>query len=323
MKAAVFTKTSSGRRLGIQDLPLPVPGPRQVLIEVRAASVNPLDWRLKLRRPGVDLSGIVKSVGERVTRFQAGDAVFGTGRGAFAEYACAPESKLIPKPESISFLEAAAIPIAGLTALQALRDKGHLRPGQMVLINGAAGGVGTFAVQLAKSMGAKVTGVCRTRNVEMVRSLGADRVFDYTREDFAQDGSCYDLILDNAASRRLSDLRRVMASGANCVLIGAPKRIWPTITGLVDLLVRSVVLRQKITTFIAKVTPEDLTAILNLITSGKITPMIDKVYRLNEAADAIAHVETGHAPAKVIISMNPHPELSSLSPGLSSTQQTR
>jgi NADPH:quinone reductase-like Zn-dependent oxidoreductase len=304
MKAAVFTKTSSGKMLAIHDLPLPVPKPKQVLIQVRAASVNPLDWRLKLRRPGVDLSGIVKSVGKSVTRFKPGDAVFGTGRGAFAEYACARESKLIGKPESISFSEAASVPIAGLTALQALRDKGHLRPGQKVLINGAAGGVGTFAVQLAKSMGADVTGVCRTQNVEMVRSLGADRVFDYSREDFAEEGSCYDLILDNAARRPLSALRRVMASAATSVLVGAPKSIWPTITGLVELLIRRVVLRQRITTFIAKVTPGDLTAILNLILTGKITPMIDKVYPLNEAADAIAYVETGHARAKVIISMN-------------------
>jgi NADPH:quinone reductase-like Zn-dependent oxidoreductase len=304
MKAAVFIKTSSGKMLGIHDLPLPVPKPKQVLIEVRAASVNPLDWRLKLRRPGVDLSGIVKSVGESVTRFKPGDAVFGTGRGAFAEYACAPENKLIGKPESISFSGAASVPIAGLTALQALRDKGHLQPGQKVLINGAAGGVGTFAVQLAKSMGADVTGVCRTQNVEMVRSLGANRVVDYSREDFAEDGSCYDLILDNAARRPLSALRRVMSPAATCVLVGAPKSIWPTITGLVELLVRRFVLRQRITTFIAKVTPEGLTAILNLILSGKITPMIDKVYPLHEAADAIAYVETGHARAKVIISMN-------------------
>jgi len=304
MKAAVFTKTSSGKILGIHDLPLPVPKAKQVLIEVRAASVNPLDWRLKLRRPGVDLSGIVKSVGESVTRFKPGDAVFGTGRGAFAEYACAPESKLIGKPESISFSGAASIPIAGLTALLALRDKGHLRPGQKVLITGAAGGVGTFAVQMAKAMGAVVTGVCRTQNVEMVRSLGADRVFDYSREDFTEDGSCYDLILDNAAHRPLSDLRRVMASAATCVLVGAPKSIWPTITGLVELLVRRVVLRQRITTFITKVTSEDLTSILNLIVSGKITPMIDTVYPLNQAADAITYVETGHARAKVIISMN-------------------
>jgi NADPH:quinone reductase-like Zn-dependent oxidoreductase len=164
--------------------------------------------------------------------------------------------------------------------------------------------VGTFAVQLAKSMGADVTGVCRTQNVEMVRSLGANRVVDYSREDFAEDGSCYDLILDNAARRPLSALRRVMSPAATCVLVGAPKSIWPTITGLVELLVRRFVLRQRITTFIAKVTPEGLTAILNLILSGKITPMIDKVYPLHEAADAIAYVETGHARAKVIISMN-------------------
>jgi len=303
MKAALFSKTSSGKVLGIHDVPIPVPQPKQVLIEVRAASVNPLDWRLKLRRPGVDLSGVVKSVGKNVTRFKPGDAVFGTGRGSFAEYACASESRLLTKPESMSFEQAASVPIAGLTALQGLRDKGHLQPGQRVLINGAAGGVGTFAVQIAKSMGAHVTGVCRTQNVEMVRSLGADRVFDYTREDFVQDAGRYDLILDNAASRSLSDFRRVMTPRAICVLAGAPKGIWPTITGLLEWLARSL-LWQNITAFIAKVSLDDLIEISRLIVSGKVSPMIDRLYSLREAADAIAYVETGHARAKVVISMN-------------------
>jgi NADPH:quinone reductase-like Zn-dependent oxidoreductase len=303
MKAALFSKTSSGKVLGIHDVPIPVPQPKQVLIEVRAASVNPLDWRLKLRRPGVDLSGVVKSVGKNVTRFKPGDAVFGTGRGSFAEYACASESRLLTQPESMSFEQAASVPIAGLTALQGLRDKGHLQPGQRVLINGAAGGVGTFAVQIAKSMGAHVTGVCRTQNVEMVRSLGADRVFDYTREDFVQDAGRYDLILDNAASRSLSDFRRVMTPRAICVLAGAPKGIWPTITGLLEWLARSL-LWQNITAFIAKVSLDDLIEISRLIVSGKVSPMIDRLYSLREAADAIAYVETGHARAKVVISMN-------------------
>jgi NADPH:quinone reductase-like Zn-dependent oxidoreductase len=303
MKAALFSKTSSGKVLGIHDVPIPVPQPKQVLIEVRAASVNPLDWRLKLRRPGVDLSGVVKSVGKNVTRFKPGDAVFGTGRGSFAEYACASESRLLTKPESMSFEQAASVPIAGLTALQGLRDKGHLQPGQRVLINGAAGGVGTFAVQIAKSMGAHVTGVCRTQNVEMVRSLGADRVFDYAREDFVQDAGRYDLVLDNAASRSLSDFRRVMTPTAICVLAGAPKGIWPTIAGLLEWLARSL-LRQNITAFIAKVSLDDLIAISRLIVSGKVSPMIDRLYSLREAADAIAYVETGHARAKVVISMN-------------------
>ena len=304
MKAAVFTKTRSGKVLEIRNVPVPVPKAKQVLIRVRAASVNPLDWRLKLRRPGVDLSGVVESVGAHVTRFKPRDAVFGTGRGAFAEFACAHERRLIAKPESISFEQAASVAIAGLTALQGLRDKGHLRPGKRVLINGAAGGIGTFAVQIAKWMGADVTAVCSTRNTEMVRSLGADRVIDYTREDFAEQATRYDLILDNAASRSLSDFRRTMSPGAICVRAGAPRSIWPTITGLLELLVRSVLLRQKMTTLIAKVTSDDLTAMSHLITSGKVTPMIDRVYPLGEAADAIAYVETGHARAKVVIRIN-------------------
>jgi len=214
MKAAVYTKTKSGKVLQITDIETPIPKDNEVLIKTRAASVNPLDWRLKSRRPGVDVAGEVVAMGKRVTQFKAGDAVFGTCRGAFAEYACTSESALVSKPVNLTFEQVACVPIAGLTALQALRDKGDLQPGQKVLINGAAGGIGTFAVQIAKSLGAEVTGVCGTRNVEMVRSLGADLVIDYTQEDFTNKGRYYDLVLDNVGNRTLSAFRRVMISVA-------------------------------------------------------------------------------------------------------------
>lgn len=304
MKAAVFNRTSAGKVLEIREIEKPVPKPNEVLLKVYAASVNPLDWRLKLRRPGVDLAGVVEAVGASVVRFKPGDAVFGTGRGAFAEYARALERRLTSKPDNMTFEQAASLPIAGVTALQALRDKGHLRAGQKTLINGAAGGVGTFAVQIANSMGADVTGVCSTQNVELVRSLGATRVFDYTREDFTNGDEQYDVILDSAASRSLSDLRLVMTPPGICVIAGAAKAVWPVVKGLLELLIRSIILRQRITTFIARVTPKDLDGLSDLVLSGKLSPVIDRIYPLTRAADAIAYVETGHARAKVVICMN-------------------
>jgi NADPH:quinone reductase-like Zn-dependent oxidoreductase len=230
MKAAVYTKARSGKFLEMKDLEQPVPKDNEVVIRVRAASVNPLDWRMKRQRPGVDVAGQVAAVGGTVTQFKPGDAVFGICKGAFAEYACAAEAKLVRKPESVSFDQVAAVPVAGLTALQGLRDKGHLQPGQKVLINGAAGGIGTFAVQIAKSFGANVTGVCSTKNVELVRSLGADRVIDYTREDFTQDSERYDLVLDNVGNRTLSAMRSVLSPSGKCVMAGAPKGLWMVLT---------------------------------------------------------------------------------------------
>ena len=227
--------------------------------------------------------------------------MFGTCKGAFAEYACAPEDRLVPKPESVSFDQAAAVPIAGLTALQGLRDKGHLQPGQKVLINGAAGGIGTFAVQIAKSFGANVTGVCSTKNVELVRSLGADRVIDYTRDDFTQDSQRYDLLLDNVGNRTLSAMRRVLSPNGKCVMAGAPKELWAVFTRLFKAFAWSLFLRQKFTFFIAKMNRDDLTTLCGLIKAGKVTPVIDRRYPLTETAGAIAYVEEGHAPAKVVI----------------------
>jgi NADPH:quinone reductase-like Zn-dependent oxidoreductase len=301
MKAAVYNKTKSGKVLEIVDLDPPLPKDNEVVLRVRAAAINPLDWRLKRHRPGVDVAGEVVAVGKHVTHFKPGDAVFGAGKGAFAEYASAREDNLILKPQNITFEQAAAVPIAGLTALQALRDKGRLQPEQKLLINGAAGGVGTFAVQIAKSFGGSVTGVCSTRNVELVRSLGADRVIDYTRNDFTNDSERYDLILDNVANRALSALRRLLRQGGKCVLVGAAKRFRAVLTGMLELLVRSLLLRQKFTFFIARINRDDLRTLCGLIDAGKVTPVIDRRCPLGEAGNGIAYVEEGHARGKVIL----------------------
>jgi NADPH:quinone reductase-like Zn-dependent oxidoreductase len=301
MKAAVYTKDKSGKVLEMTDLERPLPKNNEVVIRVCAASVNPLDWRMKSYRPGVDVAGQVVEVGKSVTQFKPGEAVFGVCKGAFAEYTCASEDRLVPKPESLSFDQAAAVPIAGLTALQGLRDKGHLQPGQNVLINGAAGGVGTFAVQIAKSFGANVTGVCSTKNVELVRSLGADRVIDYTRDDFAQDRQHYDLLLDNVGNRTLSAMRRVLSPNGKCVMAGAPKELWAVSTRLCKAFAWSPFIRHKFTFFIAKMNRDDLTILCGLIKEGKLTPVIDRRYPLTETAAAINYVEEGHAPAKVVI----------------------
>jgi NADPH:quinone reductase-like Zn-dependent oxidoreductase len=302
MKAAVYTKTKSGKVLEIKDLGQPVPKDNEVVMRVRAASVNPLDWRMKTQRPGVDVAGEVVAVGAAATQFKPGDALLGAGKGTFAEYACAPEANLVPKPESMAFDQAAALPIAGLTALQGLRDKGHLQPGQKVLINGAAGGIGTFAVQIAKSLGANVTGVCGTQNVELARSLGADRVIDYTRDDFTQDNQRYDLLLDNVGNRSLSDMRRILTPNGKCVMAGAPKSLWATLTRVSKAFVWSLFAKHKFTFFIARIKREDLKTLCALIEARKITPVIDRLYPLSETAVALAYVETGHARAKVVIS---------------------
>ena len=301
MKAAVYSKAKSGKVLEMKDLEQPVPKDNEVLLRVRAASVNPLDWRMKTERPGVDVAGEIVAVGRTVTHFKPGDAVFGAGKGAFAEYACAPEAKLAPKPESVSFEQAASVPIAGLTALQALRNKGHLQPGQRVLINGAAGGIGTFAVQIAKSFGANVTGVCSTKNVELVRSLGADRVIDYTREDFTQDSERYGLLLDNVGNRTLSAMKRVLSPNGKCVITGAPKELWAVFTRLLKAFAWSPFLRQEFKFFIANINRDDLKTLCGLIKAGKLTPVIDRRYPLTQTADAITYAEEGHARAKVLI----------------------
>ena len=300
MKAAVYRKTAAGKVLEIRDLDQPLPKDNEVLLRVRAASVNPLDWRMKTERPGVDVAGGIVAMGKNVKLFKPGDAAFGAGKGAFAEYVCARESKLAPKPEGVSFEQAAAVPIAGMTALQALRDKARLQAGQKVLINGAAGGIGTFAVQIAKSFGAHVTGVCSTKNAELVRSLGADRVIDYSREDFAHDSERYDLLLDNVANRTLSAMRSVLRPNGTCVIVGAPKNMSAVFT-LLKIIARSVLLRQNFRFFIASINRDDLMTFGELITARKVTPVIDRRYPLSATADAMAYAEEGHARAKVIV----------------------
>ena len=301
MKAAVYAKTKAGKALRIVDLEQPEPKEDEVLVRTRAASINPLDWRMKKRRPGMDVAGEVVGAGNRVTQFKAGDLVLGTGKGSFAEYVCATEAALIAKPENLTFEQAACAPIAGLTALQGLRDRGGLQPGQKVLINGAAGGVGTFAVQIAKSIGADVTGVCSTRNLEMVRALGARVAIDYTQEDFTQCGRHYDLLLDNVGNRTFSELSRAVTPRGCCVLAGAPKETWAAVSRMLKGLVWPPFLHPKFTFFIAKLKKADLAVLCGLMKDGKVTPVIDKQYPLSCAEDAIAYVEQGHARAKVVI----------------------
>ena len=321
MKAAVYTRYGPPEVLQIEDVEKPVPKDNEVLIKVRAASVNPLDYhllrhpfirrivfalsKLKITRPGRDVAGEVEAVGSNVTQFKPADAVFGGCGGAFAEYACAAPSALAMKLDNVTFEQAAAVPVAGLTALQGLRDKGKIQPGQKVLINGAAGGVGTFAVQIAKSFGAEVTGVCSTRNVEMVRSIGADHVIDYTREDFTKGGQHYDLIFDLVANHSFSARRRVLTPRG--IYIGAGLLAGPSMMGLlagrITELILSRFVSQNFVTFMAKLSKEDLTIIGELMESGKVTPVIDRCYSLSEVPEAIQYLEEGHARGKVVITL--------------------
>jgi NADPH:quinone reductase-like Zn-dependent oxidoreductase len=254
---------------------------------------------------GADLAGRVEAVGSAVTSFAPGDEVFGTGSGAWAEYAVAGESRLAPKPAAVSFEEAAAIPIAGITALQALRDHGQVEPGQKVLINGASGGVGTYAVQLAKSFGADVTAVCSTGNVEQARSLGADRVVDYTREDFTRSGVRHELLLDIAGSRPLAALRRVLTPEATVVLVGgrmAYRGLGP-LPHLGATLVSSKLRRQKVRFFVANVNSEDLAFLGSLLDAGTIRSVVERTYALDEATRALAYLGEGHARGKIVVTV--------------------
>jgi NADPH:quinone reductase-like Zn-dependent oxidoreductase len=304
VKAAVYSKTNSGKTLSIVDVERPVPKDDEVLVRTRAASVNPYDWRVKSEQPGVDVAGEVVSAGNRVTQFKAGDAVFGLCKGAFAEYLCGAESVFVSKPANLTFEQAACVPLAGLTALQGLRDKGDLQPGQRVLINGASGGVGTFAVQIAKLLGANVTGVCSARNLEMVRSLGADAAIDYAQEDFTRKRQHYDLLLDNAGNRTFSELRGAVTPHGRCVLVGAPKQMRAAVSRMLRGLLWPSFLHPRIIFFITKVKKEDLAALCEMVKTGKVTPVIDKRFPLSGIADAMAYAMPGHARAKVTISFD-------------------
>jgi NADPH:quinone reductase-like Zn-dependent oxidoreductase len=320
VKAIVYHQYGSPEVLKCEEIEKPTAGDDEVLIRVRAASVNPREWHFMrgapymirimtgLRRPetgrlGVDLAGQVEAVGRNVTQFQPGDEVFGAALGAFAEYVCAAENKLAFKPANLTFEQAAAVPTAALTALQALRDKGRIQPGQRVLINGAAGGVGTFAVQVAKSFGANVTGVCSTRNVDMVRSIGADHVIDYTQEDFTQGEQRYDLIFDCVGNRSLSACRRVLRSKGTLLIVGgSSKGNWlGPLLPLLKAIVMSPFVSQTLAPFLARGSKPDLIVMKELLEAGKVTPVIDRTYPLSEVAEAIRYLEEGHARGKVII----------------------
>jgi NADPH:quinone reductase-like Zn-dependent oxidoreductase len=329
MKAIVYYDYGSPDVLRYEEIDKPTAGETEVLIKVRAASVNPLDWKMmtggpyivrkllglrkqKIKRPGVDVAGEIEAVGRNVTQFKPGDEVFGTCRGAFAEYACTSgsvpvlKSALIMKPANVTFEQAASAPVAAFTALQGLRDKGHIQPGHRVLVNGAAGGVGTFAVQIAKSYGADVTGICSTRNVDMVQSIGADRVIDYTQQDFTRSGHHYDLIFDAVGNHSLSAYRRILNPKGILIMVGAPNnsRLIDILARLIGALVLSRFVSQKLIPFVANSNKEDLTIVSGLMASGKVTPVIDRRYRLSEVPEALRYLEKGHARGKVVITFD-------------------
>ena len=323
MKAIVRERYGSPDVLKLRDIDRPVIDDDGVLVRVRAASINAYDWHMMrgspslvrlmagLRKPkssamGVDLAGEVEAVGKNVTEFRPGDEVFGQRVGALAEYVCgSAKSFLVPKPAGLTFEQAAAVPMAASTALQGLRDKGQIKPSQRVLINGASGGVGTFAVQIAKAFGAHVTAVCSTRNVDQALSLGADEVIDYTREDFTRGGRKYDVILDVASSGSLSSRRRVLEPNGTLVGVGAANNDGTAsiVAGLLETAVLSRFGNQKMPFFLAKNSKEDLLVLKELIEAGKVRPVIDRTYPLNQTAEAIRYLETGHARAKVVITV--------------------
>jgi len=324
MKAIAYEAFGTADVLELKEVPKPEVGPDEVLVRVRAASANPYDWHVMrglpyvarlmgvgLRKPkdsvlGTDVAGDVEAVGKAVTRLRPGDDVFGfVGAGSFAEYVAAPEKLLALKPGNLSAEQAATVPLAATTALQGLRDVGEIRPGQKVLIVGASGGVGTFAVQIAKWFGADVTAVCSTRNVEMVRAIGADRVIDYTKEDFTRNGQKYDLIFQLAGTASPSACRRVLAAKGRLVLSSGDSR--GRIIGPVGRIIKAALLSpfvtQTLRPLLAKPSGDDLQLLRELIEAGRITPVIDRTYPIRDAADAIRYLETGHAKGKVVISV--------------------
>ncbi len=319
MRAIVYRNYGSPDVLKCEELEKPTAGDNEVLIKVRAASVNALDWRLmrgkplfarlaigglrkpKVTRPGVDVAGQVEAVGRNVTQFKPGHEVFGVCRGAFAEYVCAIEGKLALKPTNISFEDAAAVPVAAITALQGLRDKGRIQRGQKVLVDGASGGVGTFAVQIAKSFGAEVTAVCSTRNVDTARSIGADHVIDYTREDFTRSGQRYDLILAANAYHSIFDYRRVLSQDGVYVMAGGGgvQILQAMLLGPLLSLIGS----KKMRFFMAKINKKDLVLLKGLLEAGKVVPVIDRRYPLSDVAEALRYLEERHARGKVVITL--------------------
>src|SRR2546426_8298900 len=317
MKAIARAKYGPPDVLRFTEVEKPTPKDNEVLIKLRAASVNPLDLftmrgapliRLipglrtpKDKRIGVDVAGQVEAVGSKVTRFKPGDEVLGVCRGAFAEYACATEDKLARKPANISFEEAAAVPVAAITVLQGLRDKGRIQRGQKVLVDGASGGVGTFAVQIAKSFGAEVTAVCSTRNVDTARSIGADHVIDYTREDFTQSGQRYDLIMGANAHHSIFDYRGALSQGGIYVIVGGG--LPQIFQGMLLAPLLSRIGSKKTCFFIANINQKDLVSLKDLLEAGKVVPVIDRCYPLSDAAEALRYLEERHAQGKIVLTI--------------------
>ena len=324
MKALVQEGTGSADVLQLRDIERPALPDDRVLVRVRAASVNAADYHtvhggwlisvigkvLRQTRPypvrGIDLAGTVEAVGANVTGLRPGDEVFGVGRGTWAEYATAPARVLLPKPARLSFVEAGAVGVAAITALQGLRDHGHVRPGQRVLVYGAGGGVGTFAVQIAKALGAHVTALTGTRNIEIVRTLGTDEVLDYTTDDLARRGTRYDVILDVAATRSIGELRRMLAPGGTLVAAGAAKSggLLGILGRLLAELFRSRVLRQRVVQYIAATRRDDLVFLAELIEAGTVRPVIERTFPLSEGREAVRYAMSGQARAKVVIEMS-------------------
>jgi NADPH:quinone reductase-like Zn-dependent oxidoreductase len=323
MKAAVRDRFGPPDVIEIRELEKPTPADDEVLVRVRAASLNIADWyaltgrpwiarptqglrRPKEERLGTDFAGEVEAVGKDVTQFKPGDEVFGGRTGALAEFVCVREERaIVPKPAGVTFEEAAAVPVAALTALQGLRDKGRLQPGQKVLVNGASGGVGTFAVLVAKALGGDVTAVCSTGNVDAARTLGAEHVVDYTREDFTRSERRYDLIFDVAGSRSWSEYERVLTPEGIHVFVGGPKknRLLGPLGRLVRLRLAALLRRRKVVFFIAQFNKEDMVSLQQLLEAGKLTPVIDRRYELNEVADAFRYLGEGHARGKIVITV--------------------
>jgi NADPH:quinone reductase-like Zn-dependent oxidoreductase len=323
MRAIVRNTYGSPDVLELQEIEKPGVTDDEVLVRVRAASLNPADWygvtgtpyvgraEMGLRKPksdrvGVDFAGTVEAVGKDVTQFRPGDEVFGGRTGAFAEYVAVREDRaVVLKPDNMTFEQAASVPIAAITALQGLRDKGNIQTGQNVLINGASGGVGTFAVQIAKALGGEVTGVCSTRNVDLVRSLGADHVIDYTQEDFTRSQQRYDLMLDIVGSRSWSECKRVLNPQAILVMVGAPKgnRLIGPLGHILTLALSGLPSSQKVVFFLAKINKADMTVLRNLLEAGKVTPVIDRRYELSEIADAFRYLGEGHSQGKNVVTV--------------------
>ena len=311
--------------LQLRDLEKPAPADNEVLVRVRAASINPADghmirgvWLMRpmfgMRKPkntrfGTDFAGVVEAVGKSVTEFKSGDEVFGAKKGAVAEYICVRADKgIVMKPANVTFEQAGSVAIAGLTALQGLRDKGHIQAGQKVLVNGASGGVGTFAVQIAKAFGAEVTGVCSTHNVDLVKSIGADRVIDYTKEDFTKTDQRYDIIYDLVGNHSFSERRQILPANGICVLAGMGgaglhPESWGRMRANFASAFRSRFTSQKFITYIATLTKDDLNVLRDLMQSGKVSPVIDRTYKISETQAAVRYLEEGHAHGKVVITM--------------------